>query len=313
MGDHLIGGVENIGGGAVVLLQLDHCGVGIILLKVENIADVRTAPAVDALVVVADYADVAAAVRQNLHQRILGEIGVLVLVYMHIAESIAVAFQNRRMIGKQLQRPHKEIVEIKGVALLELALVSAVEIVDLLAAEIARRSGKPAVGIEQPVFSVADFALYLPQRKVFIVDIERFIQLFEYCGLIVVIIDGERTGVPQLFDVPSENASAHGMKCAYPDLLAGLADKGGYALAHFSGGLVGKGDRQNIPRRYAVIDQVGNTVGQRTGFAAARACQNQYGSFQGFSRFALLLIQALQIHRFTCFTSVVRLFRPAGG
>ena len=64
VGDDLIGRVEDVGGGAVVLLELDDGGVGEVLLKVEDVADVRAAPAVDALVVVAHDAEVAAFLRQ---------------------------------------------------------------------------------------------------------------------------------------------------------------------------------------------------------------------------------------------------------
>lgn len=53
MGDYLIRRIKDVGGAAVVLLQLDDGGVGEILFKIENVADIRTAPAVDALIVIA--------------------------------------------------------------------------------------------------------------------------------------------------------------------------------------------------------------------------------------------------------------------
>ena len=112
MGDDLIGSVEDVGGAAVVLLQLDDHSVRIVLLKIENVADIRAAPAVDALVVIADNADIAAVLRKQLDQRILGEVGVLILVHVDVAELVAVALQNGRMIRKQLQRFHQQIVKI---------------------------------------------------------------------------------------------------------------------------------------------------------------------------------------------------------
>lgn len=49
---------QNITVGTVVLLQFDDLGVRKVFLKVQNIADIRTAPLVDALVVVPHHAEI---------------------------------------------------------------------------------------------------------------------------------------------------------------------------------------------------------------------------------------------------------------
>jgi len=58
VGDQMAGGAEDMLGRAVVTLQLDDLGAGKILLEAQDVVDLRTAPAVDRLVVVADAADV---------------------------------------------------------------------------------------------------------------------------------------------------------------------------------------------------------------------------------------------------------------
>ncbi len=58
VGDEVRGGAENVAGGAVVALQPDHLGAGKILLEAQDVVDLRAAPAIDRLVVVADAADV---------------------------------------------------------------------------------------------------------------------------------------------------------------------------------------------------------------------------------------------------------------
>ena len=232
---------------------------------------------------------------------------------MHIAEPLAVAFQNGRMVGEQLQRAHQQVVEIQRVAVAQAALVGVVEVVNLLAAEVLRGSLEPFVGTEQAVLGVADFGLDLAKRQRFVVDAELLEQLLEHAGLVVVVIDGERACVAQLFDVPPEDAGAHGMKGADPYLVSALAHQGAHALTHLFGGLVGKGDRQNMPRLYAVVDQVGNAVGERARLAAARARQNEHRPFEGFGGLALLRVQSFQIHamRSSTFTSVVPRAGPA--
>ena len=57
--DDRVGGREDRLRRAVVLLQLDDLGVGVVLLEVEDVADVGAAEAVDRLVVVADHRQVA--------------------------------------------------------------------------------------------------------------------------------------------------------------------------------------------------------------------------------------------------------------
>ena len=64
-GDDGVGGVEDVAGGAVVLLQLHDPAAGEVLVEVEDVAHVGAAPAVDGLVVVAHHADVPALARQS--------------------------------------------------------------------------------------------------------------------------------------------------------------------------------------------------------------------------------------------------------
>ena len=67
--DHGVGRVEDELGGAVVLLELDHGGVGIVGLEVEDVAQVRAAPAVDRLVVVTHDGEVAVLCASSLTHR----------------------------------------------------------------------------------------------------------------------------------------------------------------------------------------------------------------------------------------------------
>ena len=61
VGDEVRGGGEDVAGRAVVALQPDDLGAGKILLEAQDVVDLRAAPAIDRLVVVADAADVARA------------------------------------------------------------------------------------------------------------------------------------------------------------------------------------------------------------------------------------------------------------
>ena len=89
--DHRVGGGEDRLGRAVVLLELDHLGLGEVTLEVEDVADVGVAEAVDRLVLVADDHQVAVLFGEQLQQPVLGVVGVLVLVDEDVAEGAAPA------------------------------------------------------------------------------------------------------------------------------------------------------------------------------------------------------------------------------
>src|SRR6266853_1848959 len=79
--DDAVSGVQDGLARAVVLLQPHDLGVGVVLAEIEDIAHVRAAEAIDRLVVVADHHHVAVLLREQVHQDVLGAVGVLVLVY----------------------------------------------------------------------------------------------------------------------------------------------------------------------------------------------------------------------------------------
>src|SRR4029077_11708105 len=58
MRDQMRGGGEDMAGGAVIAFEPDHFGAGKIVLEAQDVVDLRAAPAVDRLIVVADAADV---------------------------------------------------------------------------------------------------------------------------------------------------------------------------------------------------------------------------------------------------------------
>ncbi len=62
VGDQMAGSAENVFGRAVVTLELDDLGAGKVLFEAQDVVDLRAAPAIDRLVVVADAADVDEAV-----------------------------------------------------------------------------------------------------------------------------------------------------------------------------------------------------------------------------------------------------------
>ena len=121
--DDTVGGLQYPVGGTVILLQSDHVGAGEILLKLQNIADVRTPPAVDALVIVAHHAQVPMLLGKQTHDMVLGHVGVLILVHQNIAEPVPILLQNIRPLLEELDGLQKQIVKVQGVGLLQPLLI----------------------------------------------------------------------------------------------------------------------------------------------------------------------------------------------
>ena len=295
VGDHLVGGVQYVAGGAVVLLQLDGHALREVLLEVQYVAQVRAAPAVDGLVVVAHHAQVVPVPGQQPHQHVLGRVGVLVFVHQYVAELVPVIVQHRGMLCQQHQRLDQQIVEVQRVVAPQRLLVEPVGLVQLAAAEIALRFLQPLRGGQQPVLRVGDHRLDLLGRE-FLVRQVQLLRHGAYDGhAVVLVVDGELALVAQLFDVPAQYPRAAGMERGDPGVLGGLARQGVHALGHLPGRLVGEGDGQYVPRRDALLHQVSHPIGQHPGLAAARSGQNKQRAFRLLDGGALLGIQLIQV------------------
>ena len=94
-------GLQDVLRRAVVLLQADDAGLGKVLLELQDVADVGAAPGVDALVLIADRADVVLAARQHAHQLVLRAVGVLILVNQDVAVAAVVALAG---LARRLQQ-----------------------------------------------------------------------------------------------------------------------------------------------------------------------------------------------------------------
>ena len=132
IGYYSVGRFQDIGSGAVILLQFDHFGAGKILLKLQDIADIRTPPAVNGLVVIAYNAQVLAFLCQQAYQGILGIVGILVFIDVHIGEAALIVAEHRRVIHQKLQGFRDQVIEIERVGLLQRVIIGSENIVYLL-------------------------------------------------------------------------------------------------------------------------------------------------------------------------------------
>jgi len=86
--DERVGGLEDPGGGAVVLLQLDDAQPGVVLREQAQVLDVGAAPAVDRLIVVAHGGEGFARPGEQFQELVLGAVGVLVFIDEEVAQPV---------------------------------------------------------------------------------------------------------------------------------------------------------------------------------------------------------------------------------
>ena len=87
------------------------------LLELQDVVDVGTAEAVDALRIVAHHADTLVAVGEQPYNLVLGVVGVLVLIYQHVLETVLVFLCHLGVLLKKEPGIEQKVVEVHYVAL----------------------------------------------------------------------------------------------------------------------------------------------------------------------------------------------------
>ena len=262
-------------GRAVVLLELDHGGVGEVLLELEDVADVGAAEAVDRLRIVADDRQVPVLPAQQLQQPVLGAVRVLVLVHQDPAEALLVALADVLEELEHVDRPHQQVVEVHRVGLEQALLVGAVGLGDH---RLERRDGLLGVGlgVHQQVLEVRDPGLDRARRVALGVDLEVGEAALDHPQRVGLVVDREALLVAEALGLDPQQAGAGGVEGHHPHPLLDPADQLGDALAHLLRGLVGEGDREDLVRaRLAGGEQVGDPVGQHPRLARPGAREHE--------------------------------------
>ena len=112
VGDQRVGGLEDAGGGAVVLFQADGFGIREVGAELVQVLDARAAPAVDRLVVVADHHQALATLGQQPQPGVLDGVGVLELIHQHMAEASLVVLEQAGVVAPQIQRTQQQLGEV---------------------------------------------------------------------------------------------------------------------------------------------------------------------------------------------------------
>src|SRR6516162_2581433 len=164
VGDEMRCRAQDMRGRAIVALQADHHGAREVVLEAQDVVDLRAAPSIDRLVVVADAADVlrqtgrgrlgGGALSQEAQPEILRHIGVLVLVDQDEFEARLILAQHLVVAAEQADAFEQEIAEIGGVEYFQPFLIGRIKLAPLAVGEACAFSGGHLVGREPAIFPV---------------------------------------------------------------------------------------------------------------------------------------------------------------
>ena len=230
----------------------------------------------------------------------LGKVGVLILVYQHVAELGGILLADGRKVAKKNVSIHQQVVEVHGIALSASFPIAAVDVVRRRHLGIAvglhhGRVRRIGIGHHQVVLGVADAALDIARLVGLVVQLHFLDDALQEALRVGSIVDGEIGCKADGLCLDTENTGEDGVKSPHPQIACPIAYLTGNAFLHLTGSLVGKGQCQDAPRVIALVHQVGNLVGKYTGLSRTGTGNHQRRTVVIEHCRALAFIQFIQI------------------
>ena len=263
--------------------------MGKILAEMLHVLDPRATPAVDRLVVVAHYEDIAVVAHQVLQPRVLDGIGVLEFVHQHMPEAITVMAQQTGMGHPQFVGAQQHFGEVDQACTGAGVFVGAIDVdhgmqrAVTIVVDVLRSLAVVLARVDEP--------LRLLGWPFVVVQIETTDDALHDPQLIVGIDDLEIVRQAGVASMGTQHAVGDVVESANPHAANRATGEGFDAPAHLRCGLVGEGHRQDAERRgLAGFKIPSDTMHQHTGLAAAGAGQHQHLLGRGCHRVALTLV-----------------------
>ena len=240
--------VQNALRGAVILLQTDDLRALVLLFKVQNVGDGRTAEAVDALVVVAHDADIFIAPGQQRGQQVLQMVRILILVDEDIAELALVIVAHLLKLLQKLHGQKDDVVKIHGVGRTQPPLILRINLRNALEAVVVARVLGKVLRRGHLILGAGDHAQHGARRENFLVKIAVAQDFLQNALGVGGIVDREAALVAESLDLAAQDAAAGGVEGHRPDVIGLGAEHGRQTILQLICSLVGKGDGDDGPR-----------------------------------------------------------------
>ncbi len=258
-----------------------------------DVLDLRAAPAVDRLVVVAHHHQAVAALGQQAQPGVLHGVGVLELVHQDVPEALLVMGQQAGVVAPQVEGAQQQLGEVDHAGARAGRLVGFIDAAHGGQEQVA--AGLDMLRAQAFVFLAVDEPLGLARRPALFVEAQLADHPLDQALLVIAVEDLEGLGQARFLPVRPQQAVRQAVEGADPH--AGRADAHQLldAVAHLGSGLVGEGHRQDrVRRRVLDLDQPGDTVHQHSGFTGASTGQDQLTANGGRYGLALGIVEGVQ-------------------
>ncbi len=205
-------------------------------------------------------------------QRVLGGVGVLVLVDQDVPEAAAVGVGDLRERTEQVDGLPDEVVEVEGVRLLQLALVVGEHLGEDALGRIRHvRLPREGLRVLQLVLQLRDARLDGCRGVAVRVGLVLLDEPLDERARVAGVVDRERLREAELLGLAPQDPHARRVERRDPHASRRVADELLDALAHLPCGLVREGDREDLAGpRLALTQQQGDAAGEHAGLARSR-------------------------------------------
>ena len=121
-----VGRIDYILRAAVVLLELEHLGLGVQAAEPKYIVDVGTSERIYALSIVSHYAHTVVHRRKQRYDALLHVVGVLILIHEYVREASLIARAHVLMVFQQTVGIDEKVIEVHGIGRLAALLIQGI-------------------------------------------------------------------------------------------------------------------------------------------------------------------------------------------
>ena len=276
-----VGSVHNVLRRAVVALQFEQFGTCVTVLESKNILDCCPAETVYALRVIAHHTNVVLRLCQQFDDQVLRMVGILILIHEHVPEPLLVALTHLGVVAQQQYRVHQQVVKVHRIGLLQPAVILGIDgrhLVQPLQAVNLRKLFVLCVCLREDKrrFGSTDPLEHCTRTVDLVIELQIFYNLFYQTLLVGCVVDGKISRESYILCLGAQHTRTDAVERTHPQVTSYiLAHQTDDTLLHLTRGFVGEGQREYMPCRYTLSQQVGNLVGQHTSLAGTGSGYHQ--------------------------------------
>ena len=290
-----VSSINDILGGAVVLLQFEQLRLRINALEIKDITDVRSAEGIDTLRIIPHDADVVLRFSQLLDEQELDIVRILVLIHKDILELLLVFLLHFRTDLHESQHINQQVIKVHGVRRFETRFIELVDGRKLIHTQLPIFTQQVRIlGIrtrtDTAVLRHGDTGLYRTGFVDLLIQTPLFANRFDNRFTVRRIVYREVAGIAEQVGIRTNEPRADGVERTHREIARLSPHQFGDTLLHLSCRFVRKRKRHDTGCRHTLLQQVCDTISQYTRLTRTGSGHNERRPFGIGHRLALRVI-----------------------